>query len=125
MSAEIVLKDPLYILNHCTKYLARDNTDPRHSYWGTYDGQPRARISEPWRFPLIDSHDGDGDDAYEWNDVTFVYSPEPGAPEPREVLLLATCSALWEPIPLEPVGDSVSLARTSPHRGSAGKPERD
>lgn len=112
MRAQIVPRDPLYVLNHCTKYLARDNTDARHSYWGTYDGQPRSRISEPWRFPVIDSHHGDGPDAYEWNDVTFVHAPQPGAAPPREVLLVTTCNTLWEPIPLEPVADSVFRART-------------
>jgi hypothetical protein len=61
---------------------------------------------------LIDSHDADGDDTYEWNDVTFVYAPEPSVLQPREVLLLSTCNTLREPIPLARVADSVFLACT-------------
>ena len=56
MAPRVVTKDDTYVLNHCTKYLARDNTDPRHDY-GQYDaGDPRARIAEAWRFPIVDSY---------------------------------------------------------------------
>jgi hypothetical protein len=47
--AEILEKPVEYVLNHCTKYLARDNEDTRHSFFGTYDGQSRGRNSECWR----------------------------------------------------------------------------
>ena len=65
MPAALVTKTPEYVLNHCTKYLARDNTDERHGYFGSQKGQPRARVSESWRFPVIDAHDGREADAYE------------------------------------------------------------
>lgn len=103
----VISKDSGYILNYCAKHLARDNADPRHSYWGTYDDQPRARVSESWRFPIIDSHDGTDVDAYEWNDVSFVYTvPREGEP-PASVEVVTTCHVLYEPISLEPVDDSI------------------
>lgn len=107
MRVEIIPKDPQYILNHCTKYLARDNTDERHDYLDVYGGQPRARISEAWRFPMIDSHDGTEEGAYEWNDVTFVYSATGDTSLPGAVELISTCNTLYEPIPLERVEDSI------------------
>ena len=55
MPALLAQKDSTYVLNHCTKYLARDNSDARHDYGQYETGDPRARISEAWRFPVIDS----------------------------------------------------------------------
>jgi hypothetical protein len=43
MHAAIVQKEPDYVLNQCAKYLARTNTDERHSFFGLDAGQPRAR----------------------------------------------------------------------------------
>lgn len=107
MGVEVVSKQSDYLLNHCTKHLARDTTDSRHSYWGLYDGQARAGVSEPWRFPVIDAHDGAGVDASEWNDVSFVYvAPREGAP-PESVAVVATCHFLYDPIPLEQIDDSI------------------
>lgn len=111
MPAETVAKSPEYVLNHCTKLLARDTTDARHSYFGTYDGQPRASVSEAWRFPIIDTHDGPGDDRHEWNDVTFVFAGPADQDGPASVGVLTTCHALHEPLPLERVGDSRYRAR--------------
>src|SRR5688572_31539278 len=104
MLAPLVVRDPQYVFNHCTKFLARDNRDARHNYYGTLDGQARAAISEPWRFPIVDAHDGDEPDADEWNDVTFVYTPfddAQGGPgrEPVTVSLLCTAHALYDAIP--------------------------
>jgi hypothetical protein len=63
------------VLNYSTRYLARENADDRHNY-GQYSlGDPRARISEAWRFPIIDSY-FDGQDyqaSYRFNAVTFIY----------------------------------------------------
>ena len=73
MVAAIVEKEPEYVLNHCAKYLARDSHDERHSFFGLDAGQERARISEPWRFPVIDADDSGAPDASEWNHVTFIY----------------------------------------------------
>jgi hypothetical protein len=109
MAVESVTKDVTYILNHCTKYLARDNQDNRHDPFGLYGGQSRAKITEPWRFPIIDSHSPDLDnagDAYDWNDVTFIYSTERNGPFPHQVEILSTCNALYKPIQLTRVEES-------------------
>jgi Gluconate 2-dehydrogenase subunit 3 len=108
MSVTIVSKDDIYVLNHCAKYLARSNEDRRHDY-GQYDtNDPRALISEAWRFPIIDSY-SDGKDqkkSYESNIVTFVYKWEENA-EKREVSVYGTFAALYELIPLKPIGKSL------------------
>ena len=110
MVAPLVVRDPQYIYNHCAKYLARDNRDPRHNFYGTLDGQPRAAVSESWRFPIVDAHDGDEPDADEWNDVTFVYKPGPDTREPITVALLTTAHILYDPIPLARVESSAYWA---------------
>lgn len=107
MRAEVVKKDVQYVLNHCAKYLARDNADERHSPLGIFQGQERARVSEAWRFPVIDSHDGTEPDAYEWNDVTFVWVLRRDAPAPGKVEVITTCNSLYDPVPLARVEDSV------------------
>ena len=112
MGAPVVSKDPQYVFNHCAKYLARDNTDTRHSFFGNYDGQRRGAISEAWRFPIVDAHDGDEPDADNWNDVTFVYMPDRGAAHPVDVALICTAHALHDPIPLLRIGDSLYWSRT-------------
>jgi len=102
-----VSKDSQYLLNHCTRYLARENQDERHALLGLYVGEPRARISECWRFPIVDSHDGDETDAYEWNDVTFVVVVPDKSATPERIELVSTCVTLYEPIPLARVEDSI------------------
>jgi hypothetical protein len=75
MSAVVVEKDDQYVLNHCTRFLARDGNERRHDF-GQYDAEdPRARISEAWRYPIIDSYyDGTSVEvSYHFNSVTFVY----------------------------------------------------
>lgn len=104
MTATVSYKDEQYVLNHCTKYLARDNDDERHSFFGTLDGHPRARVSESWRFPIVDSHDGAEPEAYEWNDVMFVYAIARDAEAPVSVELLSTCTTLHTPVPMKRVG---------------------
>jgi hypothetical protein len=113
MAATQVAKDAEYVYNHCTKALARDVRDARHSYFATDGDSPRGSISEPWRFPIVDAHDGPEADAYEWNDVTFVYAEgitEPAAP--ADVALLTTAHALHEAIPMPRVEDSAYRACT-------------
>jgi hypothetical protein len=116
--APVVKKDPEYILNHCTKFLARDNTDGRHSYFGAQDGQLRASVSESWRFPIVDAHDGEDagaaeeDRSYEWNDVTFVFAGQRDGPTPNEVRLISTCHTLYDPVDLDRVDDSIFWACT-------------
>jgi hypothetical protein len=98
-----VAKGAEYIYNHCTKLLARDVSDGRHSYFGLDGDARRGSISEPWRFPIIDAHDGTEADAAEWNDVTFVYVSDAAG---IGVALVTTCHVLYEPIPLGRVEDS-------------------
>ena len=105
MAAAIVQKDEQYLLNHCTKYLARESTTPRHSHFGLWVGQRRASISESWRFPIVDAHDGTEPDAYEWNDVTFVHAAEPDKLAPS-VQLLGTCHRLDQPLQLLRIADT-------------------
>lgn len=102
--AVLVEKDDQYVLNHCTKYLARDTTEPRHNF-GQYGGgsDAGAAICEAWRFPIVDSH-WDGQSAqtsYPWNDVTFVYDArrQPAG----SVAVVGTFGELWSPAPLRPV----------------------
>jgi hypothetical protein len=102
VSVEFVDKDEQYILNHCTKYLARDSTDPRHDF-GQYDAtDSRSQICEAWRFPIIDSHwDGkSADTSYVYNDVTFVFDGRRrGAPS--SVAVVGTFAELFSPVPLK------------------------
>jgi hypothetical protein len=111
MSAVIVEKEPDWVLNNCAKYLARDNNDDRHSFFGLDAGHTRARISESWRFPIVDADDSGAPDASEWNHVTFIYR----APEDRpdlSVQLLSPCLGLHAPSALKRVADSLYLALT-------------
>jgi hypothetical protein len=103
MPATTMPKDPQYVLNHCAKYLARTNAEPRHDYGGEYAGQDRARISECWRFPIMDSHDDTEPRAYDYNDVTFVYCEPRGQAPAGSVELICTASHLWSAVPLERV----------------------
>lgn len=75
MPLAVVAKDDQYVLNQCTKYLARDNTDTRHNFGGEYDAVgPRGLIAEAWRFPVVDTYwDGDPDTSYGFDAVTFIW----------------------------------------------------
>ena len=111
MLASVVAKEADYILNHCAKYLARDNVDERHSFFGLDAGQARSRISEPWRFPIVDADDTGVVDASDWNHVTFVHR----APDSRldiSVKLLTPCLGLFAPTPLTLIDDSLYVALT-------------
>ncbi|MEH1765091.1 MAG: glycogen-binding domain-containing protein [Nostoc sp.] len=104
MAIEILQTDDQYVLNHCTKFIARDNKDSRHNFGQLTDDDPRSRIAESWRFPIIDSY-SDGKDfvkSYSSNVVTFVYQ-QPGATPPTDVAIIGTFANLYEPIPLQPV----------------------
>ncbi len=96
-----------YVLNHCTKYLARTNTDDRHNYLDRlHPNNLRARISENWRFPIIDSYrnpdSNNSEKDYGFNQVTFVYAAL-GESKPESVELVGTFANLYEPISLEPI----------------------
>jgi len=104
MAVEIVQTDDLYVLNQCTKFLARSNTDPRHNFGQLTDDDPRSRIAEAWRFPIIDSY-SDGKDfvkSYSSNLVTFVYQQQGNTP-PKDVSIIGTFANLFEPISLKSV----------------------
>lgn len=113
MASRVLVKPPEYLYNHCAKSLAREVREPRHDFFGVDGGSIRGTVSEAWRFPVVDAHDGAAPEAYEWNDVTFVYADGlDGATAPAEVLLLTTCGALHEPIPVPRVEDSIYRACT-------------
>jgi hypothetical protein len=93
-----------YVLNHCAKFLARRNVDPRHNFGQYEPGDLRARICEAWRFPVIDSYRGSlpGEDSYAFNRVTFVYRVDPDA-RPQSVGVIGTFATLFEAISLRAV----------------------
>src|SRR4029450_3512884 len=81
MLYRLLTRDDTYVLNYSTKYLSRDNTEDRHNYGQYAAGDPRARIAEAWRFPIIDSYyDGqDYEASYDFNAVNFIYrNSDPG-----------------------------------------------
>ena len=97
-----------YVLNYATKYLARFNTDRRHSYGGVGVEAPRDNIAEAWRFPVIDTYGGGVvsvtavADFDNYNTVTFVYA---GADRksPASVGVIGTFATLYEPLALRQV----------------------
>jgi Gluconate 2-dehydrogenase subunit 3 len=99
-------KDDQYVLNRCTKFLSRYNTDVRHSYGAPGEQSQRDRIAEAWRFPVIDTYGGGADAVNDpaqfddYNEVTFVYA---GADcrSPASVSVIGTFATLYEPIPLK------------------------
>ncbi len=116
----VIRKDPRYIYNHCTKFLARDSTEPRHNFVDLQRGAFRASICEPWRFPIIDgfrsaqTEDIGAQGASRetrFNQVTFIYF-QGTDPLPRKVELFGTFAALYEPLPLIRVEDSPYFAIT-------------
>lgn len=109
-------KDDQYVLNRCTKFLSRYNTDARHSYGAPGEQSPRDRIAEAWRFPIIDAYGGGanglGDPAQfnDYNEVTFVYAGA-DTTSPASVSVVGTFATLYEPIPLERVAFEGELTR--------------
>lgn len=107
MSAEIIDTDYSYVLNHCTRYLARTNVDDRHNYLNRLDfNNPRNKILENWRFPIVDSHrdfrQAEDDESYDFNRVTFIYAVL-GETQPASVGLIGTFNNLYQSIPLEAI----------------------
>lgn len=96
------LRDDLYVLNQCTKYLARTNVDYRHNF-GQYSNpaDDRGRVSEAWRFPIVDSfYDPAAPDlGYSYNSVTFVYT-QPDRPKNLEVSVTGSFSPRYQPLKL-------------------------
>jgi hypothetical protein len=105
MAVQVLMKDDTSILNYCTKYLARDSTDPRHNFGNFGDTELKSTVAESWRFPLIDSY-SDGVDfvgSYGFNEVTFVYRAAPGS---GDVAVIGTFANLYEPIPLRRIAET-------------------
>ena len=103
---ELASRDDLYVLNHCTKYLARDPQPPRHDFLNTDGGHARATYADCWRFPVVDAS-ATGPD---WNDVTFVYRVPDGGPVPQRVAVVSTIDRLHEPLVLRHLGDTPFFA---------------
>lgn len=94
-----------YVLNHCTKYLARDGAEPRHNYLGEYDqNEVRSSIAENWRFPIIDSYTNkmENENYYNYNLVTFIYVL-PSFEEDHSISVVGTFGKLYEPLPLKKI----------------------
>jgi hypothetical protein len=103
LPAVVIDKDDLYVLNHCTRYLARDGDEPRHDFGQYEPGDPRARIAEAWRYPIVDSYyDGASIDAsYGFNCVTFVHD---GRVTPAsDVAVTGSFTELYQPVALRPI----------------------
>jgi hypothetical protein len=106
--ARRVDKDSTYVLNYCTRSIARDNTDGRHNY-GQFDGNdPRGQIAEAWRFPIIDTYyDGaDEEQGQRFNLVTFVYANRDGHQDDA-IAVIGTFADLCTPLALRQVADSM------------------
>lgn len=104
MDIQILKLDEQYILNQCTKFLNRTNTDGRHNFGQFNDDNVRSQIAESWRFPLIDSY-SDGNDPtqfYNQNRVTFVYKSIEEQ-QPQSISVVGSFAKLYESIPLQPV----------------------
>lgn len=91
-----------YVFDHCTRFLARTNQEPRSSYNGHLAGDPRAQISEAWRFPVIDRH-YDPNDQVDRNLVTFVFFDRRLH---HTVELFSTATGLHRRVPLNRVADT-------------------
>lgn len=108
MAVQTVQKEDTYVLNQCAKFIARDNTDPRHNFGQYSPNDLRSRICEPWRFPIVDTHsDGKNfEQSYAFNDVTFVYAASRQAAVPGKVAVVGTFANLYEPIPMRQIPDT-------------------
>ena len=103
LPAVVIDKDDQYVLNHCTRYLARDGDEPRHDFGQYEPGDRRARIADAWRYPIIDSYyDGSSvEDSYAFNSVTFIHDAR--ATPATEVAVSGSFTELYEPVALRPI----------------------
>jgi hypothetical protein len=106
-SGRVVERDDIYILNHTAKFLARDNTGEPHNFGQYPAGDPRARICEAWRFPVIDGHydPADPEESYRWNAVTFVHAATTGS-TPANVSVVGSFAPLYTQIALRRIPDT-------------------
>lgn len=109
MSSTSFQPDSLYVLNHCTKYLARSAQDFRHDYSIGGVRRPADNVAEAWRFPIVDAYAGgapgltEPDTFYGFNQVTLVWADGAGAPAPRAVSVVGSFGTLHTPTPLASV----------------------
>lgn len=103
-----------YVLNHTTRFLARENTDERHSFGQYVAGDPRARVCEAWRFPVVDGHydPSDPGESYNWTTVTFVHAVPRDQTLPGSVAVVGTFAPLYAPIPFRRIADTPYFAVT-------------
>jgi hypothetical protein len=100
--------DDDYVLNHTSKYLARFNTDRRHSCGPPGNEAPRDRIAEAWRFPVVDTYGGGAPAvtsvaAFDnYNAVAFIYAGA-DAQSPVSIGVIGTFATLYDPLPLRQV----------------------
>jgi hypothetical protein len=102
---QVITSSDEYVLNNCTKFLARDLGEARHNDGQYPEGDFRSFVAESWRFPIIDSW-ADGTSFvpdYSLNSVTFVYPILGGATNPKSVSVIGSFATLFEPIPLRQV----------------------
>jgi hypothetical protein len=99
----VLTSDDQYVLGHCTRYLARDEHDPRHDFGQYAQGDPRAAISDAWRFPPVETFWDGSSAATSWpyNRVTFIFDGR--ASQPSSVAVAGTFGELYAPIPLAPI----------------------
>ncbi|HZI08735.1 MAG TPA: gluconate 2-dehydrogenase subunit 3 family protein [Myxococcus sp.] len=101
MPAYVLEQDTQYVLNHCARYLARNNRDRRHDFGHFAPEDEHANICESWRFPIVDSHYSHElgvEGSFALNEVTFVYADPVGVPS--RVELVGTFAPLYERLPL-------------------------
>lgn len=111
---QVIDRGDTYVLNNCSKYLARAFQDPRHNYGQFPAGDVRTFIAESWRFPIVDAW-ADGTNFvpdYASNSVTFIYPVFPGAVTPHSVSVIGTFGNLFAPMALQPVTGEPLFALT-------------
>ncbi|MDQ3154548.1 MAG: gluconate 2-dehydrogenase subunit 3 family protein [Actinomycetota bacterium] len=103
MPVVVADKDDQYVLNHCTRFLARDGDERRHDFGQYTADDPRGKLCEAWRYPIIDSYsDGASVEAsYAYNAVTFVYDGRADAA--TDVAVTGTFTELHAQADLRPV----------------------
>jgi hypothetical protein len=95
-------RDDQDVLNYCSKYLARFNTDSRHTYGLPGVAAPRDLIAEAWRFPIIGTYRSGAtavSASQDYNEVMFIYAGA-DAQSPVSVSVIGTFATLFEPIPM-------------------------
>jgi hypothetical protein len=111
-------KDDQDVLNCCSKYLARFNSDYRHTYGPPGRSAPRDRVAEAWRFPVVGTYGGGAtavplDQANDYNDVTFIYAGA-DSQSPATVSVIGIFATLYSPISLRRANAASRFPRWSP-----------